>query len=965
MLKQIAFPDFFTKEDIRREDWDEIEKKIDAIIREMTAQEKLDLLYGGENPESVGKLSNAGYLRGVPRLGVPEIRMYDGPAGVTSIEETTGLPAPVVLASTWSNELAYDFGRVAGSENAAIAGNFQLGTQLDTIRTPHFPRDRDMKGEDYFLNGCMSVNEVKGVQDQGVVAVLKHFAVANINGNNDMIVDEQTLHETYLRPFEMAVKEAGAGAVMCAYNKLNGHFCTDSEYLLKYTLRELWNFKGAVMSDWGGNHNLTIGKGMDMEMPRPAYNSDARILKGIQKGRITWDDVNHGVKHVLESMGLVGLLSLVELDEDGRVKEEYGRTRPIQMQWSYEEQVRDGLLERNAETAYTIAKKGIVMLKNNDRTLPVREEDYTGGNKIALIGLGAVHSICGQLQERSFGRLSRMTSPFQEMKKVIGKDNIIAEVGIDIVGETIPAECLYVDAECNAQGITRTYGILEEDIIKRKDPMGQGGNGLEFQGFLGELDEDGEPVEDRNRERKAPLYGPMGGKALGGFAQIDSTINFTCGTEDGEPVKNYKNSSDGTAFSNKEKYTWKAYLKAPESGNYILKLESIGGRAVFGIYMDDEWKIVGESEMREGSQWPWESIIPSPEGMGIYSLKVNLQKEQVYPIIVYGAHLDRIKDFQIRTAWITPSFKKENHRKAIEAAQNAKKIVYFMNDHNDEVNAFVELFGGDMNLDNRAWQLNLLKEIHEIAQRNNAKLVVVLQSAKAHTMKDWIDLPDALVVTYLPGQEGGRAISDILLGKVNPSGKLVQSYPADNRDTPVTDSEEHLRRREKGIPVHGKETIAFTEGIFYGYRWHDKYGIDALFPFGYGLSYTSFEYSDLEIVKTDNGFEVKITVENTGECMGDEIVQLYLGSAEVPSHIQMAKKQLAGYARVENIKPGERRRVLLTISKPSMCYWNPVIPLQLREDGTKDKWELAAGKREIYIGSSSRDIKLKGTIIVE
>lgn len=121
----------------------------------MSIQEKLGLLHGWDNPEEVGQLSNAGYLPGVSRLGVPEMRMYDGPAGVTSIKDTTGLPSPVLLASTWCEKLAYDFGCVAGSENFSIAGNYQLGTQMDTIRAPHFARNKDMKGEDYFLSGRM------------------------------------------------------------------------------------------------------------------------------------------------------------------------------------------------------------------------------------------------------------------------------------------------------------------------------------------------------------------------------------------------------------------------------------------------------------------------------------------------------------------------------------------------------------------------------------------------------------------------------------------------------------------------------------------------------------------------------------------------------------------------------------------------------------------------------------------
>ena len=966
MLTQTKYPEYFTKRDVKRENWQVISEKVDAIVKEMTVQEKMDLLYGWDNPKSTGQIANAGYIPGVARFGVPEIRMYDGPAGVTSVKDTTGLPNPILLAATWSDELAYQFGSVAGEENFSISGNYQLGTQLDTIRAPHFARNRDMKGEDFYLSGRMGAEEVKGVQDQGVVAVIKHFAVANMMCGNNLIVDEQTLHEVYLRQFEKAIKSADAASVMCAYNIVNGHNITDSEYLLKYTLRELWNFKGSVISDWGANHNLTVGKGMDIEMPRPAFNDASRILKGIQKGRLSWEDVDNAARHVLTSLGIVGLLSLVELDENGRVKEEYGRTESLKMKWSYEEDVASGMLDRNAEVAYRIAKKGTVLLKNEDKALPIKEDDYKGENSVALIGLGALHSICGQMQERSYGRLSRMTSPYFEIKKIVGDGNVMEEVGIDIIGKPIPAECLYQDIECKNHGIVRTYGIKKEDIIRRVDPMGPGGGGVEFHGISGELDEDGELVENKilSTWGRVETEGSMGNYVTGEVAAIDSVIDFNCGTVNGKPVKNYKNADNGTAFSGEARYTWKGFLKAPESGDYYMKLEAIGGKTSFAICIDGEWKVIGETDLREGAHWPWDSLIPTPEGMGIQTEKMTLEKDKVYPIVLYGVHVGKEKDLQLRAAWITPSQKKEDDGRALEIAEKAKKIVFFMNDHDEEASTFMEMFTPKENLDNRKRQLELLDKLSIIARKNNAKLIVVLQSIYAHTMKEWIDKADALLVTYMPGQEGGRAVAELLLGKANPSGKLAQTFPAKNEDTLITDTSEHYMQREKGIKKEGRDTVVFSEGIYTGYRWYDKFGVEPLFEFGRGLSYTTFEYSNLRVSKESYGFAVEVDVMNCGDVAGDEIVQLYIGKTEVPAHIQMAEKQLAGYARVENLLPGEKRSILIRLTWDSLCYWNPALELQVREDGTKDKWELAEGERNIYIGASSRDIRLEGRICV-
>ena len=279
--------------------------------------------------------------------------MYDGPAGVTGIVETTGLPQPSLLGCTWDDEMAYDFGRAAASENAACSGNYQLAPQVDTVHTPHFGRNKDMKSEDSYLVSRMSVAETKGTQDQNVIATVKHYAVANTPaspaGGIDNRVDEQTLHETYLRPFEACIREGGTGSVMTSYNKVNGTYSSDSRDLNITILRNQWGFRGSLMSDWGSVHTFTLSQGTDIEMPHPAYNDTSRVMKHIRRGDLTWDDIDRAVRHVLWGMASVGLLGLVRLDENGSVMEEPGRTLPIQMEWRYEEEVKIGLFDRNTD----------------------------------------------------------------------------------------------------------------------------------------------------------------------------------------------------------------------------------------------------------------------------------------------------------------------------------------------------------------------------------------------------------------------------------------------------------------------------------------------------------------------------------------------------------------------------------------------------------------------------------------
>ena len=606
----MRYAKYFELSDLKRESDEILSRKVQALLEAMTEEEKLNLCHGHQNPEGM-QVANAGYLPGIPRLGVPEIRMYDGPAGVTSVYETTGLPVQEMLASSWDPQLAYQYGKVEGSENFAISGNTQLGSQYDVVRVPQFGRNKDMLGEDPFLVTKLAVPETKGIQDQGAVAALKHFGVASIGTDMqnaaDQLVDEQTLHEIVFPPFEAAAKEGRAGAFMCCYNKFNGAYSSANVYAQKKVLRDMWGYKGYVMSDWGANHSLSTGKGMDMEMPNGAYNSNERILKGIEKGRLSWDDVNAAAAHVLFGIGMAGYLSLVELDENGQVKVEEGRYEPIRMKDRYTESVKAGLLNENAKICLEIARKGAVLLKNEKETLPLSPDDYTGEKAVAMIGLGAVKLLSGSGQERSYGRISRMKAPAEELKRLAGKDsNVLSAVGLDFFGETIPEEAFWQDKAMTKHGLLRTYGVDESNaeispflamILANKEKENEqtpeemnalmGGGGKEFKGVASSDDEEDEPI-DFIPNLGSPLVGDMEGYETGSFCCVDEKIDFTVGTSNGGINQNYKNAGDGTAFVKGSVYTWDSFLTVPVSGEYTLILQAIGGNTVFRIKREDK-----------------------------------------------------------------------------------------------------------------------------------------------------------------------------------------------------------------------------------------------------------------------------------------------------------------------------------------------------------------------------------------
>jgi hypothetical protein len=350
--------------------------------------------------------------------------------------------------------------------------------------------------------------------------------------------------------------------------------------------------------------------------------------------------------------------------------------------------------------------------------------------------------------------------------------------------------------------------------------------------------------------------------------------------------------------------------------------------------------------------------------MGINTAQVSLNAGELYPIIVFGENRDRNKDLQIRAAWVTPTQTRETYAKGLEAAGRASKVVLFLH-NSSETGWMMDMIKGGGSIELPEAQKKIFADVYAVTAKNGARLITVIQGGNARALGDMADKSDALVLAYYAGQEGSRALSEILLGRVNPSGKLAESWPRKNEDTPLSDSVPHRDLRHLGVRLNGSNTLFFSEGIFTGYRWYDKGGIKPLFAFGHGLSYTSFEYGGLSITGEAGLFTAEFDITNTGDTTGDETAQLYLGEAEVPAQIQAAKKQLAGFVRVKDLAPGEKRRVLIPIEKKSLCYWNPAIDPIAREDGTRDKWEEAYGERNVYIAAASDDIRLTGVIEVK
>lgn len=987
---EIHFPDVYAKGLVQPiKDQETINKKVNALLKTMTTEEKYTFLGGNGTGDTEG---NAGYLKGVPRLGVPMIKMYDGPAGLLYPQDTTNPPQEQMLAATWDESMAEMYGEAVGNENLAIGGCMMLSAQLDIQRQPQFQRTKDQMGEDPYLLSSMADDLVNGMTKNGGIAVLKHYGAfaqnASPGTNTNVEVSEQALHETYLAGFESAIKTNDSIGVMSSYNKLSGTWASASTELQENILHNMWGFDGFTITDWGGNHEYTLDKGTDVEMPSLSNNSQAKTQAKVDAGEMTQEEadalVDKSVKRVLTAYAKGGYLTLVQVDEDGYAKEEAGRTELIKP--GTDNQALADLYDACNEAVEKVAEEGGVLLKNENKTLPL---DTTGDKSVAVVGVNGMTLISGIGGERSYGSIRAMTSPYEALTDILGTDKVEGQVYNDKIGTIIPTENLYTTAAGSEHGAVRTYGTGKSAET--------GGN---YQGQF---------VSNSVPETK------MEGHEIGEFCQVDEKIDFNTNS------KTYRNAEGGNAFDYTQNpaYTWTTYLEAPEDGEYSIILQSIGAKAAMSIYELDEdgnptEKAIGSgsgASTNQGTQY-YGGIIPSETGENLSTASVKLEAGKRYMIGIASENAGAVngKDMQVGLAWVTPSQKQANIDNAIKAAENNDTVVVFAYAQVSDPKSTRE--ATTLKLD--AYQQTMIQNVAKAAHEKGNKVAVVLNNDSAVVMEDWIDDVDAILEMYYPGQRGGVATAKLLTGEVNPSGKLAYTIPKKDTDTLITISDEAWNRFEKedetedtekqsdvatqeagggfpgggfpgggfpgggfpggGFPGFGggkANTTYFDEGINTGYKWFDENSIEPQFDFGYGLSYTTFEYSDMSVAEnaTDGevaGYDVTFTVTNTGDVAGSEVAQVYLGEAQVPEGIQTSKYALAGYEKVKDIQPGETREVTVHVSGRSLSYWNSnQEELNVNADGTKDKWTLATGDRKIYVGSASDKLLMEKTVDVE
>jgi beta-glucosidase len=344
------------------------DQKIDSIISVMTLEEKVNMLCGN------GLFTSAG----IERLGIGEIHYTDGPFGIReelgkkswgpiglTTDSATFLPTGSALAASWNPDLARQYGETIGAEAKTRGKDILLGPAINITRTPLNGRTFEYMSEDPYLNSRLAVAYVKGVQSNGIASCVKHYAANNQETNRgavDVTMDERTLQEIYLPAFKAAVNEGGAYAVMAAYNKFRGKYCAENEFLLNKTLKQDWNFKGMVLSDWGGTHS-TVGSalaGLDVEMGSEKFFTKA-LLDSARKGLVPESVINDKIKRILR----VYFFTRRNAEKPGQQV-----STPAHM-----------------KTVYDIACQTIVLLKNSNNLLPIRIQKV---KTLAVIGDNAI-----------------------------------------------------------------------------------------------------------------------------------------------------------------------------------------------------------------------------------------------------------------------------------------------------------------------------------------------------------------------------------------------------------------------------------------------------------------------------------------------------------------------------------------------------------------------------------------------
>ncbi|KAH7417637.1 putative glycosyl hydrolase, partial [Cadophora sp. MPI-SDFR-AT-0126] len=821
----------------------------DRSVDDLTLEEKLDILSG----------ANFTHTNGIRRLGVPPLRVVDTITGVKGSEHfqtpTLCFPSATCMGATWNVDLLSQVGTKLALQAKSKSAQVLLGPVLNLHRDPRGGRNFESFSEDPLLAGELAASLVNAIQAGGVATCPKHF-VGNESETKRRFhnvaenLDGRTMREIYLAAWQVMLRKSKPAAIMTAYNKVDGLFCSENPKLIKDLLRGEWAYDGTVMSDWYGTRSgvPALNAGLDLEMPGPTIHRSSLILEKIQRGELDISVLNQRAAKVLD---------LIK-----HTKESYSEAEEI------------SLIDEEANLlARRVATEGIVLLQNRKSVLPLRKTQ-----RVAVVGAQATNpSISGGGSAAAPPQYTQL--PLDSIRALsTSPENVQAANGVKVHNAipTIPVEQIF--ARDGSNGINVRY-------------FNNGSN---------------EPVIDEIHPAPAAvMFGRLreGLKPEAFHYEISTTVI--------------------------PKSTGLHTIGARTTGTCLVKvngkevLHQVAQKTMVGIEVEDflfrpkNLEVLAQVQMTAGVPY-FVDLIVQPH-------KPSFATGEP---IIHSAMLCYMEEYSDDDAIA----------EAVSVAKDADVTLIFAGrtpEHESE-----GFDAQDMSLPQS--QVKMIKAVAAASRRS----VLILSCGNPIDVQDFVEDVDAVVNAHFLGQEGGSALAEILYGEASPSGKLAVSWPKTLKDSP---SYPHYPATET---AKGSWEMTCGEGLGLGYR-HEWTPRTLQWPFGFGLSYTSFEISSLKISRSnatglpeDGELTVEAVVSNTGAVDGSEVVQIYV--EDVACSVSRPQRELKGFAKI-GVAAGASEKVKITLKdRYAFSFW---------DEPTK-MWKCEAGEFKIHVGELVESVSL-------
>jgi beta-glucosidase len=807
-----------------------IEAKAIALVSKLSLEQKIDLL-GGEDSM---------FTHAMPAIGLPRFKMSDGPVGVRTWGPTTAYPGGAALAASWDPALARRIGEGLGRDARARGVHFLLGPGVNIARSPLDGRNFEYFSEDPFLNGAIVTGYIEGVQSQGVIATVKHFALNNQEYNRhnvDVKADERTMREIYLPAFEAAVTKAHVDAVMNSYNLVNGAHATQNEFLNLKVLKGEWGFQGILMSDWDATYDgvAAANNGLDLEMPSARFMNAETLLAAVKAGEVKESTIDDKVQRLIRTALRYGFLDRPQFDPAAA---------------SYSVADRAIALDGARESLTLLKNEG---LKNEGPLLPL---DPAKIKRIAVIGPDAYPAVTS-------GGGSAETQAFEPVSIVTGIANLLGPNVSVLYSPGLPSMMDLFQQ-------TKWAGGVQVEVYPSRDFTGT-------------------PVTTTQSN----------------IAEVNEGAHQLSG--EGPHTLRYIGS-----------------YKAAKAGRVVIvsSSQSWGG---------DEYKVTVDG--RELLAPPHaEGQIPECWTLDLsagQTIRVVVDYLPGSPVVHFGLGIANEQD-------LIPA-------EAKEMAAAADVVVLSVG-----FNPTTEHEGSDRTFELPWGQDALINAISAI----NPRTIVTLTSGGGADTRPWLSKVPVLLHTYYPGQEGGTAVAEVLFGKHDPEGKLPVSFdrswdesPSAQYYYPIKGADTKLLVTESDKPpvTYVVPQVKYDDRLMVGYRYWTTTGKHPLFPFGFGFSYTTFSFTNLQVSSIAvAGATVPVTfdVTNTGSVAGAEVAQLYV--SDPSAKVGRPERELKGFEKIR-LAPGERKQVTIDLDARAFSYW----------DSAAHKWTIDPGKFVIRVGDAS------------